>query len=463
MEKKHNTLLAAIIICGSLLSVIRTSGQPDGSGSTVRKVMTLHDCMEYAVANSTKMKISRTELSDARADRRESVVSAFAPEISANTYLYGNFGRAVDPETNTYISSTSLNNGYSVSAGIMLFDGFRAVNRMKVTGIAVRMGQTREQQYEDEICLAAMQAYCNVVYYTKMAGVFEAFVDNARENLQLAVRQKELGQKGRSEVVQMEAELADREFDLVTMENRRDDAMLTLKEVMCWPVSGELQIDMTFVDQAPSVLNTDAADYPQIVAQAKVRMPSVLLAEARMRHAKVEWNSAKWRLAPSLSLTGGWSTSYYTYPGKTGYIATPFGRQFVNNGGEFIQLSLSIPILGGWSRMSGIVRKKNEYRRASYEYEQSLRNIETEVARAIQDRDGAGAALNQAIRRSSVQEEAYQLNLARMARGLISSVEFQTVTNRYLKSEAECLNARLQYLLKDSIVKYYKGISYLNQ
>ena len=46
---------------------------------------------------------------------------------------------------------------------------------------------------------------------------------------------------------------------------------------------------------------------------------------------------------------------------------------------------------------------------------------------------------------------------------MISPIEFQTVSNAYLNAQAEQLNAMLQYYLKSSVVKYYKGISYLEQ
>ena len=62
-----------------------------------------------------------------------------------------------------------------------------------------------------------------------------------------------------------------------------------------------------------------------------------------------------------------------------------------------------------------------------------------------------------------VQEEAYRLNEKKMMQGQISPIEFRTVLNDYLNAQAELLNARFQYLLKSSVVKYYQGISYLNQ
>ena len=105
-----------------------------------QKMMNLKECMQYAVENSAKMKIQQMDVDDARVARRDAILRVFTPEVSAGTYAYSNFGRSVDPETNTYVSTTSFNNGYQVGAGITLFDGFSAVNNMKISKTALKMG-----------------------------------------------------------------------------------------------------------------------------------------------------------------------------------------------------------------------------------------------------------------------------------------------------------------------------------
>ena len=90
------------------------------------EIYTLRECMEYAVSNSTQIRIQHAARDDERIARRDAILNAFTPSISAGTAVSSNFGRAVDPETNTYISTTSFDNSYSVSAGITLFNGFQA-------------------------------------------------------------------------------------------------------------------------------------------------------------------------------------------------------------------------------------------------------------------------------------------------------------------------------------------------
>ena len=424
--------------------------------------MGLKDCMKYAVEHSTKITIQDADNRDAQVNRRDAILTAFTPSVDGGTYAYYNFGRSIDPESNTYSTVTSFHNGYSLSAGIDLFNGFQAVNNMKITKTAQMMGKTKSQQLEDQVCLATMEAFCNVLYFTKLEEALMAQVETAEKALQLAERQEKLGQKSHADVVQMQADLAERQYQLTNCSNRLNDAIITLKDVMFWPIEQPLKVvdDITNSEISFERSGEDA----QLMAQnAKEIMPSVMLAESTMNNAELELNTAKWKLLPRLSLYGGWSTNYFTYPGLSGYRPVSFEEQFRNNRGEYIQLSMSIPIYDRLSRHSNVARKKNAYIKARADYEQALQQVEAEVYRAIADCDGTADAMRQAETRAQLQEEAFTLNAKRFEQGLISSIEYQTASNNYLNAVAEDMNARMQHFIKKSVVLYYKGVPYLEQ
>ena len=426
--------------------------------------MDLKSCMHYAVEHSTKMRIAQADNHDAQIDRRDAILAAFTPTIEGSTYAYSNFGRSIDPETNTYIRTTSFHNGYSLSAGINLFNGFQAVNNLKITKTTQLMGLTKEQQTEDQICLATMEAYCNVLYYIEMQKALQAQVATAEKAVQLATRQEQLGQKSHADVVQMQSDLAERQYQLTTCRNNLNNAVITLKDVMFWPIEKPLKIDESFsrLPQCDSP-TTGTENISQMVEFAKTNMPAVVLAEGTMKNARLALKTARWQLLPRLSLYGGWSSSYFTYPSMEGYVPTPYFEQLKNNGGEYVQLSLSIPIFDRLSKHSNIAKRKNAFDRAQADYEQALQTVEAEVRRAIADRDGSADALRQADTRAELQQEAFTLNTKRFEQGLISSIEYQTASNNYLNALAEQLNARLQYFIKNSVVNYYGGIHYIEQ
>ena len=418
------------------------------SGQTA---MTLKECMAYAISNSTKIRIQQAAIGDARIDRRDAALALFTPQINAQTVAYYNFGRNIDPETNVYIQTTSFHNSYGVSAGYDLFDGFKAVNNYKISKTGLLIAESQEKQVEADICLAVMEAYYNVVYYKRLSDVYEEQVAVAEQALAKAKRQEELGQKGHADVIQMEADLADRQYDLTNTYNMYQDQKMTLADLMFWPVDEELNIDTSMpMWQIEPVATESVVDF------ALDHNPGVNMASWKELNAKRELSTA---LMPSIGLYGGWNTNYFTYPNQA---TDPFGTQFRNNMGEYVQLSLSIPIWDRLAKASRISKKRHALDKATAELDQKRRDVESEVRRAIQDRDGAATAYQQAQRKAEVQAEAYTLNLKKLEQGLISPLEFQTANNNFLKAQADEMNSLFKYLIKQA-VRYYNGVEYVNQ
>ena len=418
-----------------------------------RAQMTLHDCMAYAVSNSTKMRIQEADSRDARLARRTSLLTLLTPQVSASSSAYSTFGRNIDPQTNTYFNETTFYNNYGADASIYLFNGFEAVNNYRISRTGVLIAGSQEKQTEADICLAVMQAYYNVLYYKRLAEVQAEQVTAAEQALAKARKQEEIGQKGHADVVQMEAELADRQYERINTLNEYEQQKLTLADLMFWPADEELEIAVP-ADSAVADLLGESAD--EVVGFALVNNPAVKIADWKAQNAKLELKTAKGQLLPSLSLSAGWGTDVIDG-------TDPFWTQFSKSMGEHVQLSISVPIWDRLSRQTKVATKRNAYKRATAELDQKRREVETEVRKAIQDRDGSAAAWLQAQRKAEVQTEAYHLNLKKLEQGLISPLEFQTASNNYLKAQADEMGSQFKYLIKQAVVKYYNGVDYLNQ
>ena len=441
-----NLFIMCVVIALALAETVSASAQT---------TLTLKDCMAYAISNSTKVRIQQAAIGDAQIDRRDAALALFTPQINAQTVAYYNFGRNIDPETNLYIQTTSFHNSYGVSAGYDLFDGFKAVNNWKISKTGLLIAQSQEKQVEADICLAVMEAYYNVVYYKRLTDVYEEQVATAESALKKAKRQEELGQKGHADVIQMEADLADRQYDLTNTFNKYQSEKMKLADLMFWPVDEELVIDTSLPEWEIEPVSTSS-----VVDFALDHNPGVNMASWKELNARRELTTAKWQLMPSIGLYGGWNTNYFTYPNQP---TAAFGTQFRNNMGEYVQLTLSIPIWDRLAKASRISKKRNALQKATAELDQKRRDVESEVRRAVQDRDGAATAYQQALHKADVQNEAYTLNLKKLEQGLISPLEFQTASNNFLKAQADEMNSLFKYLIKQAVVKYYSGVEYVNQ
>lgn len=422
------------------------------------KAYTLQDCMSYAVSNSTKMRIAAADTKDAQISHREAIIKAFTPQIGAYLSTNLGYGRVLDSDTNIYIDADAISSSsMSLEASLNLFNGFEAVNNIKFTNTLIQIGIDNEELTRAKICLATMEAYYNLVYYSRLTDILASQVEASKQSLELVKKQEALGTKSYTDIVEINAQLAEREYDLINTDNKRKDALITLKDLMFWPSDEELLIDTSIQDEEFSTLD-EPLDKSELVQFALNNQASVKVALSKMQNAKLSLTTAKLAFLPSLSFGVGIG-SRFSNPWNN------FDRQSINNQisqntQKYLGLSLSIPIFTRWSYISSVGHRKVAYEKASAEYDQKLKDVEAEVNRAVQDRDSASSAYLQAERKAEFSYEAYMLNQKKYDQGLISALELQTSTNNYLKAQADKINSLFRYLIKKQLVNYYNGIDF---
>ena len=417
--------------------------------SLIAQPMTLRDCMDYAVTHATEMRLSAADRSDERAAHRQALLAAFTPSIGAQSYAYNQYGRNLDPETNTYTDFTTFHNGYSLSGSITLFDGFQALGKIRLAYLQSQKGLSHEQQCADGVRIAVMEAYYQLLYYRQLAEVLRQQCATTDSALTKVRREEELGRKGHADVVQIESELAERQYQLADAEGRRDQALLQLQETLCWPSDRPLLI----ADQ-PEELEPLAALNSQFSTLNSDRLPAVRIARSELREAEIGVRQARSAWSPTLSLAAGWSTTYYTYPGLEGYTPLPFAQQWRTNGGKYLQLSLNIPLYSRGTRTLALRKSQNERIRAQVRLEQALREDTNALRRATLDVETAEASALKAQRMAQVKQQAFALSQRQFELGLISAIEYQTASQAHLSAQAENLNAQLQLRLKRHLLRY---------
>ena len=125
---------------------------------------TLQECMQYAVEHNHEVHQSELELDNKKATKT-GAIGRFLPAMEANVGAQYNFGRAIDPETNTYTNVNTFYNGYQVYASLPVFDGFNRLHALRAAKASVLMGQSALRQQQDETALAVLQAYTSALYY----------------------------------------------------------------------------------------------------------------------------------------------------------------------------------------------------------------------------------------------------------------------------------------------------------
>ena len=413
--------------------------------------LNIDDCMRYAVENSTTVGKQRLAADDNKTNYQEAVASLF-PSVNAEVAGGLNFGRGIDPATNTYTNITTFGNSYGISGSVPLFDGLKGINTVRAMKVARQKGVVDTQIAQDEVAMQTLSAYMDVVYYTEAVKIACEQLEASRRTLELVRRQESLGTKSAADVAEIESQEANYDYLLTTEENNLALAYIKLREVMNYPQDKELEIVTDInLEALPSAVSEQA-----LLDYALANNPKIVASRHFTEQQRLNLARAKGAYSPSVYLYGGYNTSYYIdFENKAAYAS--FANQFRNNRGGYIQVGLSIPIFNGLTARSSKRRAANAYRSAQLEQMAVERAVESEVAQTWQEMQGFGKQYVQGQKKVSAAQLAYDGAERKFENGLISALDLQTAANTLLQAKSDKLRARLQYIIKTRMVDYYNG------
>lgn len=204
-------------------------------------------CMEYAAEHSHTVRLQQYDLDASRTERTRAI-GAFLPDVYGSVGAQMNFGRAIDPETNTYTDVNTFYNGYGLQASLVVFDGLQRYNELRMARANVAMGRSALQAEKDAVRLRVYKACMDLLY---CEGAVEHTLrkrDEGRALLHQVEVMAEVGQKSEADVAQMRATLAADDYELTHMQSQTTKALLALKQQMNFPIADTLVVEKPSVD-----------------------------------------------------------------------------------------------------------------------------------------------------------------------------------------------------------------------
>ena len=416
--------------------------------------MTMQQCMQYAVQHNHEVKQAELELDNYKASKT-GAIGNFLPYVDAGIGAQYNFGRAIDPETNGYTDVSTFYNGYSLSASLPVFDGFSRLHALKAAKASELMGRASLRQRQDQTALDVLQAYTSVAYYDGLVKMAEEKVEETLLLLKQVKVLEEVGRKSAADVAQVESQQAEADYELTRQQNLYASAILELKKAMNYPLSDSLSLEYI-----PNVGTFDSRcgnnSFPTWEKNLdNERHPELQVARYRMQTSKHEWHQARASLYPSLSLSAGLSTTYY----KTLHndAAETFRNQMKNNMGEYLGVSLNIPLFNRLQTLTSIRKAKNNYKIAQEAYDQKQLELAKLSTEAWNDWQGYQKQTIQMEKKVEADSIAYQLTRRQFEEGLATAIDLHTTSAQLLNSKATLLQCQLMAMVKEQLVRYYKG------
>lgn len=418
--------------------------------SAQTKTWELDSCMAYAVEHATDVK---REVINARQRKQDyqKAVTDFLPSVAGGVQGQYAWGRNIDPETNTYNHVTTFNNYYQLYASLNVFDGFATINAFKQAKLARAYSTTAMQKVRDDKAIDVMQKFVDAAYAEASIQIASDKLAESKRLLGKMQRLYELGEKGRPDVVQMESQVAEDEYNLTHQKHVAQQSLLTLKSAMNFPVEEELRL----VTNGKQVNESFPINHETVYQNFLNASPDVKSAEYEVEKARYDYKIAKGRLLPSLSLSGGISTNFYRNLSQGGQYEG-FASQFRNNRGEYLALTLSIPIYDNVAWHS-VKKARNDWQLAQVNLEETKRKLHDHIAQAVMDAEGYAKELYQMNKKVASDSLAYYMSSRKFEEGMLSTFDLHTAAQTLLESRIKQLQMQMLLVIKQRLVDYYQG------
>ena len=300
---------------------------------------TLDSCLNYAREHHPRLQLrhsgwQRAQL-ELELERRQ-----LLPSVGLSLSQDWSYGRSQDVR-GVYIDRSSAHSGLSLSGQLPIAALILKVHALKMRRLGVNLASDELADEALQLDAKIASLYFSYLYARQRAEVQEQQLELLKSKSQQGEAMLRVGRWSRLDLLELEGQ---RSRELLAREEAEHGRQRAYLELL-----GELGLrdeDLSKIqlDTIPMATSTafDSAD-----AQQRVLAQSPRLAAYRRQSeiSRLRYQQVHWSALPSLSLSGGYSNSYYRllHPQPSDRYL-PLSDQWRSNGRYYINLQLSVPI-----------------------------------------------------------------------------------------------------------------------
>ena len=422
------------------------------STAVVERHWSLRECCDYAVEHNISIKQQQNhcrqqeiQLSTAKNSR--------LPDLSGSVGQNFSFGRGLTAQntyTNTNTSSTSL----SLGTSIPIFTGFQIPNQIKLNQLNLEAATADLEKAKNDIRMEVAQAYVQILYNMEMGEVARRQVSIDSDQVARLQALVANGKASEVELSQQRATLANSTLTATQADNNTRLAILTLTQLLELPSPEGFSIIEPDIKSESTLMELSALTPDIIYADALGIKPEIAAQQLRLKGTDHSIKIAQAGNLPTLSLSGGLGTNYYT---TSGFKSDAFGKQLKNNFSQYIGLNLSVPIFNRFSTRNNIRNARIEQENAQLTLDNTKKTLYKDIQQVYYNAQNAQAkekASEQAVQSSS---DAFKLTQAKYENGKATITEFNESKNNYLKAESDLVQARYENIYQHALIQFYRG------
>lgn len=403
----------------------------------------LKSCIEYARSQNIQIRKSRIALEESVENTKQAKAQRLPSLSFSSDHNYVNRPRPEAGDKNTYSGS------YGLSSLVSLYEGGKLKKSVQQMGLQNEVQSLTIQESENNIELAIMQAYIQILYAVETIKINENTVEVSRVQRDRGIELQKAGSISKADLAQLESQYTTDKYQLVVAQTTLANARLDLKQLLELGINDEMELSVPELaeDRVLTVLPTKQSIYTTSLGV----MPEIQYNQLNIKIAGIEKDKAWAGYLPSLNLSAGLGTSHASGSDFG------FGSQVRNNWSENIGLTLSVPIFSKRSTKTAVNLAKLNIENAELNYESVQKDLLKSIENVYQDAVSAQDRFRSARENLNAVKLSFELTQEQFNLGMKNTLEMLTEKNNYMSAQLEVAQSKYTAVLNVQLLNFYQG------
>lgn len=421
---------------------------------------TLQRCLDHAREHNIQLKQSMLNQQQAEYGKSQALAMMF-PDLNANVGGNINFGRSIDPGTNTFVTEQVNANNFGIGSSVTLFNGLRLLNSFKQAQIDVLAATYDVEGLANDISMNIASAFLQVMFNEELLRVSEEQLASTTAQVDRTRKLVDAGAMPMGNLLDVESQMAAQELRVVNAENAILSSLVALQQLLNIRAEDGFSIQRPPMDLP--VEDLGAITVQSVYDKAMENWPQIKAQETRLESARKGESIAFSSYTPTLRASGNISTFYSSafrdFNSETfEFEDVGYADQVDRNFSQGLGLNLSIPIFNGLQARTAVRRSHLTRINAELQLQDTRNQLYSSVQQAYNDAMAANRQYEAGMKSVAASERAFAYAEQRHAVGAINDLDFSLSRNNLAIAQSDLLRAKYEYIFRTKILDFYQGI-----
>ena len=419
------------------------------------KQWTLRNCIDYALEHNITIRRNRINVESTQEDVKTAKAD-FLPSLSGN--ISQRIVNRPNSASGTIISGdnittseskTSYNGSYGIDANWTVYNGSKRVNTLKQQQLNSRVAELTVDESENSIEENITQLYVQILYSAEAVKVNESTLEVSRKEFERGQELFNAGSIASSDLAQLEAQVSNDNYQLVTSQTTLQNYKLQLKQLL--ELDGDFEMDLFLPPLDDSSVLIPLPTKDDVYQTALNLRPEIESSKLNIEASDMNIKISRAGYIPSLSLSAGIGTT------NANGNDFSFSEQVKQNWNNSIGLTLSIPIFDKRQTKSAVNKAKLQRQTSELDLMDNQKTLYKTIESLWLSANSAQQQYVAATQKLKSTQASYALVSEQFNLGTKNTVELLTEKNNLLSAQQETLQAKYTAILNASLLRFYQG------